>query len=310
MPQRVLVVGSINMDLIVRCPRVPREGETLHGSGFTTAGGGKGANQAVAASRLGARTTLIARLGEDEFGGTLRSHLERAGVSTEAIATDADAASGVALILLEETGHNRIIVVAGANARVGTPEVARARALLASSDVLLLQLEIPIPVVAEVAAAARERGVLTVLDAGPATPEAVEAGLPGLVDVISPNESEAEALTGLSVSGPADAEAAAGRLHELGARHVVLKLGSQGAFYSGPDGSRHVPGFPVQPIDTTAAGDAFTASLAIDLSAGMDFPEAVRRANAVGALACLKLGAQPSMPSKEELQAFLQANSG
>jgi ribokinase len=292
MPQRVLVVGSINMDLIVRCPRIPREGETLHGSGFTTAGGGKGANQAVAASRLGARTTLIARLGEDEFGGTLRSNLERAGVSTEAIATDADAASGVALILLEETGHNRIIVVAGANARVGTPEVARARALLASSDVLLLQLEIPIPVVAEVAAAARERGVLTVLDAGPATP----------------NESEAEALTGLSVSGPGDAAAAAGRLHELGARHVVLKLGSQGAFYSGPDGSRHVPGFPVQPIDTTAAGDAFTASLAIDLSAGMDFPEAVRRANAVGALACLKLGAQPSMPSSEELQAFLQAN--
>jgi len=306
MMPRVLVVGSINMDLIVRCARVPEEGETVHGDSFATAGGGKGANQAVAASRLGARTSLVARVGEDEFGPKLLSNLEQDGVNTEAVISDPKAPSGVALILLEHGGHNRIVVMNGANARLGEPDVRAGQALVADSDVVLFQLEIPIPVIAEVAAAARESGVPSILDAGPATPTAVEAGLPALIDIISPNETEAEILTGIAVRDLGDAARAASRFHAMGARDVVLKLGAQGAYWSGPGGEIHVAGFPIEAVDTTAAGDAFTACLGVGIASGANMPAAIHRANAAGALACLKLGAQPSMPTCEEVDAFLR----
>ncbi len=309
MPPRVLVVGSINMDLIVRCQRVPQQGETLQGDGFATACGGKGANQAVAASRLGAHTTIVGRVGEDEFGRKLRSNLDQDGVKTDAVTSDPETSSGVALILLERSGDNRIIVMSGANARLGGFEVEVARDLLADSDIVLFQLEVPIPVVAQVAAAARERGVPSVLDAGPATAEAVEAGLPGLIDIISPNESEAGILTGMPVQGLSDAADAARRLRELGARDVVLKLGTEGAYWSGADGETHLPGFPIEPVDTTAAGDAFTACLAVGLASGADMSEAIRAANAAGALACLTLGAQPSMPTRDAVERFLREHS-
>ena len=303
---RVLVVGSINMDLIVRCARVPEKGETVHGDDLVTAPGGKGANQAVAASRLGARTSLVGRVGEDEFGPKLRANLDADGVDTEHVTSDPEAPSGVALILLESGGHNRIVIMSGANARFGEPDVLAARALVADSDIVLFQLEIPIPVVAEVAAVARKSGVTSVLDAGAATLAAVDAGLPALVDIVSPNETEAEVLTGIAVHDLGDAARAASCFHAMGARDVVLKLGAQGAYWSGPAGQLHVPGFPLDAVDTTAAGDAFTACLGVTIASGADMPAAIRRANAAGALACLTLGAQPSMPTCEEVDAFLR----
>jgi ribokinase len=294
---RILVVGSINMDLVVTCDRVPAAGETVHGSSFLTVGGGKGANQAVAAARLGAKVSLVGRVGEDEFGRQLCAGLQNDNVDTRQVRSDPEAATGTAIILLDSTGENRIIILSGANGRVGEEEVAAARTLLHRSDAVLMQLETPIPVIAEVAQAARESGVLSILDAGPATHEAIEAGLPRYVDIISPNESEAAILTGIAVTDLATAAEAAHYLRKQGAPNVVMKLGSAGAYWLGEAGEAHVPGFPVTPVDTTAAGDSFTAGLAVALASGFAMDDAIRRANASGALACLHLGAQPSLPT-------------
>jgi len=304
---RVLVVGSINMDLIVRCSRAPRAGETVHGIAFSTAGGGKGANQAVACSRLGAETHMVGRVGEDAFGEQLRRELAAAGVEVTGVAVEQGVATGVALIVLEEGGENRIVVVAGANGRVGEAEVEQARAMMERVDTVLMPLEVPLAVVKAVAEGARERGVRCVLDAGAATPEAVEMRLPAVVEVISPNELEAETLTGIKVRGVEEARAAAQRLRGMGAREVVIKLGAQGCYWLGANGEAHVPAFSITPVDSTAAGDAFTACLAVGLAEGRPMVEAMRRANAAGALACLKLGAQPSMPTAAEVESFLSA---
>jgi len=309
MKPRVLVVGSINMDLIVRCRRVPQLGETTHGEELRTAAGGKGANQAVACARLGARTTMVGRVGKDDFGPRLRDGLEAEGVNVEYVRVDPEASSGAALILLEEGGENRIVVMSGANGRLSDEDVATARELLGDADTVVMPLEVPLHVVHAVAAAARSLGVRSVLDAGAADRAAAEAGLPGLVDVLSPNESEAEALTGVAVRDAAAAAAAARRLREMGARDVVIKLGDEGAYWAGEQGEEHVPGFPIQPVDTTAAGDAFTACLAVALARGAKMPDAIHRANAAGALACLRLGAQPSMPTGDAVDAFLRERS-
>ncbi len=306
---RVLVVGSINIDLIVRCTRVPGEGETIYGEDLVTAGGGKGANQAVAASKLGAETILVGRVGEDEFGQKLRVALAENRVDTRFVAIDTDAPTGAALILLEADGRNRIVVMGGANLRVGDDEVQVARSLLPESDAVLMQLETPIPVVVAIARAARELGIASVLDAGATTRETMDAGLPKLVDVVSPNESEAATLTGIEVKDLSDARRAAAALRDAGARDVVMKLGERGAYWLGAEGELHVPGFAIEPVDTTAAGDAFTACLAVGIAEGLTMPDAVLRANAAGALACLKLGAQPSMPTRVEIEDFLRIHS-
>jgi len=305
MPPRLLVVGSANMDLIVRCCQAPRPGETIHGDEFSMAHGGKGANQAVACSRLDAQTTFVGRVGNDDFGRALRAALENEGVNVGSLRADLGAATGVAVIILEPSGQNRIIVIGGANLRLDDEDVAAARKALKRTDALLMQLETPLPVVAAVAQAARELSVLTVLDAGAATLEAASSGLIGLADVVSPNEAEAEALTGIAVHDLGSAKRAATRLRELGGRDVVMKLGALGAYWLGKGGEGEFPAFPITPVDTTAAGDAFTASLAVSLAGGLPIPEAVRRANAAGALACLTLGAQPSMPTAAEIDAFL-----
>lgn len=305
MPPRLLVVGSANMDLIVRCCQAPRPGETIHGDEFSMAHGGKGANQAVACSRLDAQTTFVGRVGNDDFGRALRAALENEGVNVGSLRADLGAATGVAVIILEPSGQNRIIVIGGANLRLDDEDVAAARKALKRTDALLMQLETPLPVVAAVAQAAREMSVLTVLDAGAATLEAASSGLIGLADVVSPNEAEAEALTGIAVHDLGSAKRAATRLRELGGRDVVMKLGALGAYWLGKGGEGEFPAFPITPVDTTAAGDAFTASLAVSLAGGVPMPEAVRRANAAGALACLTLGAQPSMPTAAEIDAFL-----
>jgi len=253
---------------------------------------------------------MVGRVGEDEFGSKLHAGLASDGVDVKAVRLDREAPSGTALILLEEGADNRIIVIRGTNGRLGDEDIAAAGRLLRNADVVLMQLEVPLPVVKAVAAEARAQGVRSVLDAGPASPAAVAAGLPALVDLISPNQTEAQGFTGIPVHDVSEARKAARRLIEMGARDVVLKLGEEGSYWLGADGEHHAPAFPVEPVDTTAAGDAFTGCLAVSLAQGIAMPEAIRRANAAGALACLKFGAQPSMPTAEALESFLEERAG
>jgi ribokinase len=247
----------------------------------------------------------VGSVGSDDFGRALKAALSDEGVNVDRVRTDFGAATGVALVLLEPHGQNRIIVIGGANLRLDDEDIAAARKALKKSEAVLMQLETPLPVVTAVATAARELQVLTVLDAGAVTPDAADTGLVGLIDVVSPNESEAATLTGIVVTNVDSARSAAQRLRERGARDVVIKLGERGAYWLGPAGEGHYPGFPITPVDTTAAGDAFTACLAVSLASGADMPTAIRRANAAGALACLTLGAQPSMPTAAAVDEFL-----
>jgi len=300
----ILVVGSVNMDLVVRCPRVPAPGETLAGSDFRLVPGGKGANQAVAAARLGAPAALIGRVGRDGFGDALLEGLRSNGVDTTHVGRDDEAASGVALILVEPGGENSIVVAPGANAALTPEHLEAAGGAFAWADAVLVQLEVPVATVERALTLARRGGALAVLDAGPA--RELPAAVLEAADIVSPNETEARALTGVAVTDAGGAEQAAERLREMGARTVVLKLGGQGAYLAGEKERRHVPAFAVEPVDTTAAGDAFTAALAVAVASGKPLPEAVRTANAAGAAATLRFGAQPSMPTPEEIAQVMQ----
>ncbi len=300
-PVHIQIIGSANMDLVVRAPRMPKSGESLVGHSFGTVPGGKGSNQAIAAARLGAHTRFAGCVGGDAFGAQLRDHLEIAGVDTQHLRAHPTETTGTAFILVEDNGANSIVVTPGANGTV-TPDDVRAQSeAIAAADVLLLQLEIPLDSVQAALEIARAAGTLSVLDAGPA--QAVPSELLALADVVSPNETEAEALTGIVVDSLDDARRAAMHLREAGAAHVVMKLGGRGCLYLGEE-EIHWPAFPVTPVDTTAAGDAFTAALATVWHA-LPRAEALRFANAAGALATLTPGAAPSMPTRAQVEAFL-----
>lgn len=305
-PPHIVVVGSINMDLVARVARLPRPGETVHGTTLSQSPGGKGANQAVAAARLGGRCTMIGRVGDDVFGPQLIAALAGYGVNTAHVLTTPDCSSGVALIGVEGSGQNCITIVAGANGRLTPVDVERRADLIATADALVVQLETPFETVEAALAVARRHGVLTVLDPAPAPSCSLPAGLLD-VDVISPNQSEAEAITGVAVPDAAGAVEAARRLRDLGARRVALKLGEHGAFWSDEriDG-RHVPTARVEAVDTTAAGDAFTAALALGLAERLDPLDAVRLGCAAGSLATTRFGAQQAMPKRAEVERFLE----
>lgn len=297
------VIGSINMDLSTRVRRLPRQGETLHGASFSFSPGGKGANQAVAAARLGARSVFAGRVGDDPFGVELTQALAQYGVDTEYLVSLPETRSGVAVIFLNDEGGSTILVSPGANFSLRPEEVHALTPVIAGADAVLLQPEIPTDTLAAVLKATRKHGTRSFLDCGPA--QGVEDQLLALADLVSPNETEAETLTGLSFDGVDSAPAIADKLHAKGAREVVLKLGDQGAYYSGPDQRLHVPAFDVNVVDTTAAGDAFMAALA--LSWGLvPVEEALRRANGAGALAATRPGAQEAMPTHLELEQFLE----
>lgn len=302
----VIVFGSINMDLVVQSPRLPVPGETLLGRGFFTAPGGKGANQAVALARLGVPTQIVGRVGGDSFGSELVNSLQIAGVRTEHVLVDGAASSGVAAIAVDDTGENQIIVVPGANGRVDETDVERLLHLLPSASALLLQFEIPISAVESAAQTARSAGVPVILDPAPAQLD-VPAELYSLVDIITPNETEAGQMVGFAVNEPDSAAQAADVLLQRGVGTVIVKLGAQGAVCATKEETFFVPAFPVLAVDTVAAGDAFNGGLAAALASGLPLRQAVIWGAAAGALASTKPGAQSSMCDRATFDAFLSS---
>jgi ribokinase len=303
--QRILVIGSANADLVTRVPRCPKPGESLVGHSFQTLPGGKGANQAVAAARLGAKTRFAGCVGNDALGEMLKASLRSSGVDILHLKTHATDPTGTAVIFVEDSGQNAIVVTPSANYGILPQDIKALEPVFRDSDVVLIQLEIPLETVEAALNMACNTGVFSVLDAGPAQMVAPE--ILKLADIVSPNESEAEAITGITIKTRDDAIAAADKLRAMGARSVVLKLGAQGCMYAGSE--RVFAGaFEVEALDTTAAGDAFTAALALQWNTVSTF-DALRFANATGALATMVMGAQPSMPSLKDVERFLKEAS-
>jgi ribokinase len=300
----IVVFGSINMDLVARAARLPAPGETVAGSAFSTAPGGKGANQAVACARLGAPTLMVGRVGDDALGGELRAALRAAGVDDAGVAVT-PGASGVAQIAVDGAGQNTIIVVPGANGAVSAEDVARLDAALAGAKALLLQLEVPLPAVAEAARAARRRGVPVILDPAPAPSTGLPDALYRLADLLTPNESEAEALAGFAVESDDDMRRAAERLRSRSGGAILLKRGARGGLLLDASGETWLPPFHVTVVDTVAAGDACNGGVAVALAEGRPLAEAARWGMAAGAIAVTRPGAQEAMPTREELLALL-----
>jgi ribokinase len=303
MQPRIVVVGSLNMDLVARSPRMPAPGETIMGGPFQTVPGGKGANQAVAAARMGAQVTMVGRVGRDAFGDSLLTSLEVDGIDVNLVEPDPEAATGVALIIVDDGGQNSIVVAPGANARLTRDHINAAHDAIAGADVLLLQLESPLDTVLEAAERARHSGTTIILNPAPAQP--LPLGLLGLIDVLVPNETEAALLSDQPVHDLPSAQTAAGVLRREGAGAIVITLGAQGALLDGEGGVYYLPAHEVEVVDTTAAGDAFLGALGHALAAGQSLREAVRWGNAAGALASTRLGAQPSLPTFSEIETLL-----
>lgn len=303
--QSAIVFGSINLDLVAKTPRLPIAGETRQGREFFTAPGGKGANQAVALARLGVATQMVGRVGEDDFGSELLSSLKAAGVQTECILVDETASSGVALINVDDSGENQIVIVAGANGCIDNTDLECLNSLLPNAFALLMQFEIPMQNILLAAQVAKQNGTKVILDPAPATAD-VPSTLYSLVDIITPNQTEAEQLVGFPVSEIESATAAANILLQRGVGCAIVKLGVTGAICATSEETFFVPAFPVTTVDTVAAGDAFNGGLAAALVEGLALQQAVVWGAAAGALAASKSGAQSSMPTREALIAFLQ----
>jgi ribokinase len=303
---RVCVIGSSNLDFTVSVPKLPGAGETVSGGTLVTSPGGKGANQAVAARRLGVDVAFVTLLGVDPMGDRLAAALAEAGLPPEPIERTREAPTGVALIAVDPEGRNQIAVAPGANHRL-TPDRARRHAdLLASAEVVLLQLETPIDTVRWALSEARRAGKRTVLNPAPARVLPLPADLLPLVDYLTPNEIEAGLLTGREVRTPDDAEAAGRVLVARGVATVVITLGAAGAVAVGAAGTLRVPAFPVAVIDTVGAGDAFSGALAASLAAGAPIEDALLVASATGGLTCTRRGAVDAMPTREEVVALIR----
>ncbi|NJK73061.1 MAG: ribokinase [Microcoleus sp. SU_5_6] len=303
----IIVFGSINIDLVGKTPRLPQPGETIIGSNFCTAGGGKGANQAVAASHLGASTHIIGRVGNDKFAEELLTNLQSFGLNTDNVSIDQKTHSGVAIIAVEDSGQNNIIVIPGANNNVGKEDIERLTKLLPGATALLLQLEIPLPIVLRAAEVANQAGVRVILDPAPARSD-LPIELYPLIDIMTPNEVEVSQLVGFAVNNHETAILAAKQLQERGVRNVIVKLGDRGVVAVTADETFFVPAFAVEAVDTVAAGDAFNGGLAAALDAGLSLSEAVTWGAASGALCATKMGAQVAMPDRTTFEFFLQSS--
>ncbi len=298
----IVVVGSANMDLVARVPRCPRPGESLLGESFVTVPGGKGANQAVAAARLGAEVAFIGCVGADAFGDALLASLNAEGIDTSRVVRHASVPTGIAMIQVDASGQNTIVVVPGANLELSRAHIEKSREVFEQADAMLIQLEIATEAIEAALDMARKTTTRSILDAGP--PRDVPLELLAKADVISPNETETHALTGIDIHTVEDAKAAAATLRNAGCREVVLKLGARGAYYLGHE-EHHAPAFDIEAVDTVAAGDAFTTALALRLGQ-VPLVDAVRFANAAGALAAMRSGTQSAMPRLHEVEAFLR----
>jgi ribokinase len=310
MKKRLVVVGSINLDLVSVAPRIPLQGETLTATSFASFPGGKGANQAFAAARLGAHVSMIGKLGNDSFGNDLRANLESAGVDTAAIEV-ASTSSGIAQIITAENGENIIVVTPGANAHVSSHYVEKHLEVIRGAGIVLTQLETPLETVEYLASVTRKEGIPLVLDPAPA--RALPSSLLERVDWLTPNESETCSLLGLKTQDvPEDEmEEVAEILLQRGSRNVLLKLGQRGCFLALADGRRiFLPAYAVRAIDSTAAGDAFNGAFASALLEGQDPVRGASWASAVAAISVTRRGAQPSMPTQAEVHAFLREREG
>jgi ribokinase len=303
----VVVVGSLNADLVVRMERFPDPGETVIGESFASYPGGKGANQAYGVAKLGGKVAMVGQVGGDTQGAWLKQHLADAGVDVNHVRADAAASTGVAVIGIDGSAQNRIVIAAGANGTLSAERLNASASLIAAADFLLLQLEIPLPAVEGAARRAKEAGAVVILDPAPAAP--IGPGLLQWVDYVTPNETELLALTRGShqdVLGRAEAVRRAGQLRALGAKSVIVKMGATGAVLVNERGEHFWPAFPVAAVDTTAAGDAFNAAFAFALADGQSEAEAGRFATAAAAISVTRAGAQPSMPSRPEVEALLK----
>ncbi len=302
--QPLLVVGSVNMDLVMQLDRAPEGGETLLGRRYSYVPGGKGANQAVAAARLGMDVTFAGKVGDDAHGPVLRQRLEGEGIATSHLLSDPGEQTGFAAIFVESDGQNRIVVFPGANMAIRETDVSEA--LDGAYKAVLINLEIPQEIVLEVCRLARQKSLPVILDAGPIRD--LDFSLIRGLEIISPNETETRTITGIECRGVDDAVEAAQKLVRIThSRFAVIKLGPRGAllYDAEQDYAKYLKGYPVEAVDSTAAGDAFTAAMTAHYLRYGDLPQAVAYANAAGALAVTRLGAQPSLPTALEVQAFI-----
>jgi ribokinase len=305
---KVVVIGSANMDLTVRLERLPQLGETVSGGEFYTSFGGKGANQAVAAHKAGAEVRFLAKVGRDQNGEAIIKHLEVLGLSSEGILRDESHHSGVALIMVDRMGNNAIAVASGSNWNLTEEDIRRAEPHISWGEVLLAQMEIPLLTVKEALRLAKAHGLVTILNPAPARPLPEE--VLSLADILTPNEVEAGSLAGINVDNVDEATRAARKLLESGAKQVIVTLGKDGSCWVRRDYAHTFPSFPVEAVDSTAAGDAFNGALACAVAEGLPIHEAIRFGSAAGAIAVTRKGAQDSLPTRDEIVNLLIHSQG
>lgn len=304
----ILVIGAINMDLVIKAPRMPRIGESLLSEDFKMVPGGKASNYAVAIKKLGGKANLIAKVGNDTFGKTLIESLEQLGINTLYIKKDSKKPTGTALIVVNKEGDNSILVFGGANMDWLKEDIDLEENLFQKSRILLISLEIPLKIVDYALSMAHQYNLKTILDPGPYQRGSVSL-LPK-VEIISPNETEAEALSGEKVTNLNSAKRASQKLLKMGVKSVVMKLGQKGALLVNKEDEEYFPGIRVPVVDTTAAGDAFTGAFAYSYLKEKDLRKSIKYANYVGALTVTKFGAQPSIPEKSEVEEFIKSREG
>ncbi len=304
----IVVVGSSNTDMIIKVERLPKPGETVLGRHFSQAPGGKGANQAVAAARAGGNVSFIAKVGADVFGENAIKGFVKDNINVDRVLVDADSSSGIAQILVDEGGQNCIAVAQGANAKLTPEDIARSGEVIRRSRILLTQLETPIETVAAAVRMAKDNGMIVILNPAPA--QRLSDELLSQVSILTPNETEADALTGIFALDEATASDCSDILREKGVETVIITLGGKGAFVNEGGKKYRVSGFKVDPVDTTAAGDVFNGALAVALSKGSALKDAVKFANAAAAISVARPGAQPSIPTLEEINKLLSSAQG
>ncbi len=303
---RVTVVGSFMFDLVARAPRRPKTGETIIGDSFGMFIGGKGANQAIAASRLNTLVCMVGRLGDDLFGNQFLDKFLDEKINTDFVIQDKNNGTGVGMPLIDASGDNSIVIIPRANMALSVEDINQGYEAIANSDILLLQLEVPIEASQRAAEIAKENSTIVILNPAPA--REIPDTLLDLVDILTPNESETEILSGISATTGKEAKEAARILMDKGVETVILTLGSRGSLLLTATVESFFPAIQVDVVDTTAAGDAFCGALAASLANGSTIEEAVKTGNAAGALAVTKLGAEPSLPKKADLDQFLAVN--